>query len=104
MLLLKKLHVRENETLPLKLQKEVQPQGEESALLPVRKAALREKLLREKLPLREAALREKLLREKLLREKAALRERHLRERLPLRNEEGNQSFRLKNLFLFFNYY
>jgi hypothetical protein len=96
-LLLKKLHVRENETLPLKLQKEVQPQGEESALPPVRKqVALREKLLREKLPLREAVLREKLLREK-----AALRERHLRERLPLRNEEGNQSFRLKNLFLFF---
>jgi hypothetical protein len=95
-LLLKKLHVRENETLPLKLQKEVQPQGEESAL-PVRVAALREKLLREKLPLREKAA----LREKLLREKAALRERHLRERLPLRNEEGNQSFRLKNLFLFF---
>jgi hypothetical protein len=90
-LLLKKLHVRENETLPLKLQKEVQPQGEESALPPVvRKAALREKLLRERLPLREAALREKLLREKLLREKAALRERHLRERLPLRDEEGNQ--------------
>jgi hypothetical protein len=95
-LLLKRLHVREKETLPLKLQKEVQLQGEESALPLVRKAALREKLLREKLPLREAALREKLLREK-----AALRERHLRERLPLRNEEGNQSFRLKNLFLFF---
>jgi hypothetical protein len=70
-LLLKKLHVRENETLPLKLQKEVQPQGEESALPPV------------------------------VRRKVALRERHLRERLPLRNEEGNQSFRLKNLFLFF---
>jgi hypothetical protein len=95
-LLLKRLHVREKETLPLKLQKEVQLQGEENAL-PVRKAALREKLLRERLPLREKAA----LREKLLREKAALRERHLRERLPLRNEEGNQSFRLKNLFLFF---
>ena len=36
--------------------------------------------------------------------KGAARERHLRERLPLRNEEGNQSFRLKNLFfIFFNY-
>jgi E3 ubiquitin-protein ligase DOA10 len=92
-LLLKKLHVRENETLPLKLQKEVQPQGEESALPPV---------VRERLPLRERHLRERLpLRERHLREKAALRERHLRERLPLRNEEGNQSFRLKNLFLFF---
>ena len=51
MLLLKRLHVREKETLPLKLQKEVQLQGEESAL-PVRKAALREKLLREKAALR----------------------------------------------------
>jgi len=93
-LLLKKLHVRENETLPLKLQKEVQPQGEESALPPVvvrREVSLRERHLRERLPLRERHLREK----------AALRERHLRERLPLRNEEGNQSFRLKNLFLFF---
>jgi len=38
-LLLKKLHVRENETLPLKLQKEVQPQGEESALPVVRRKA-----------------------------------------------------------------
>ena len=44
MLLLKRLHVREKETLPLKLQKEVQLQGEESALPVVRrKAALREK-------------------------------------------------------------
>ena len=48
MLLLKRLHVREKETLPLKLQKEVQLQGEESALPVVRKAAPREKLLREK--------------------------------------------------------
>jgi hypothetical protein len=94
-LLLKKLHVRENETLPLKLQKEVQPQGEESVLPVVRrKVALRERHLRERLPLRERHLRERL----------PLRERHLRERLPLRNEEGNQSFRLKNLFfIFFNY-
>jgi hypothetical protein len=105
-LLLKKLHVRENETLPLKLQKEVQPQGEESAL-PVRKAALREKLLREKLPLREAALREKLLREKAalrekhLREKVALREKHLREKAVLRNEKDKQSLTLIAPFLFF---
>ena len=52
MLLLKRLHVREKETLPLKLQKEVQLQGEESALPLVRKAALREKHLREKAALR----------------------------------------------------
>jgi hypothetical protein len=30
-----------------------------------------------------------------------LRERPLRERPPLRDEEGNQSFTLNNLFLFF---
>jgi hypothetical protein len=82
-LLLKRLHVREKETLPLKLQKEVQLQGEENALPLVRKAVLREKLLREKLPLREKAA----LREKLLREKAALREKHLREKVALRNEK-----------------
>jgi hypothetical protein len=91
-LLLKRLHVRENETLPLKPQKEARLQGEENAL-PLRKVALREKPLREK-----AALREKPLREK-----AALREKPLREKAALRNEEGNQSFRLKNLFfIFFN--
>jgi hypothetical protein len=106
-LLLKRLHVREKETLPLKLQKEVQLQGEESALPLVRKAALREKLLREKLPLREAALREKLLREKAalrekhLREKVALREKHLREKALLRNEKDKQSLTLKAPFLFF---
>ena len=56
-----------------KLQKAVQPQGEESALPVVRR-------------------------------KAALREKPLRERAALRNEEGNQSFRLKYLFfIFFNY-
>jgi hypothetical protein len=91
-LLLKKLHVRENETLPLKLQKVVQPQGEESALPVVRrKAALREKHLRER-----AALREKHLRER-----AALREKHLRERAALRNEEDKQSFALKAPFFIF---
>jgi len=42
-LLLKKLHVRENETLPLKLQKEVRPQGEESALLVRRKGGAKRK-------------------------------------------------------------
>jgi hypothetical protein len=104
-LLLKKLHVRENETLPLKLQKEVQPQGEESALPVVRrKAALREPL-KERLLLREKHLKERAaLREKPLKERAALREKPLKERAALRNEEGNQSFRLKNLFfIFFNY-
>ena len=82
MLLLKKLHVRENETLPLKLQKEVQPQGEESALPVVR---------------RKAALREKHPRER-----AALREKHPRERAALRrNEEDKQSFALKAPFFIF---
>ena len=77
----KRRHEREKETLPLKLQKEVQPQGEES-VLPVRK---------------KAALREKVaLREKHLREKVALREENR-----LRNEEGNQSFRLKTPFFIF---
>jgi Mn-dependent DtxR family transcriptional regulator len=76
-LLLKRLHVREKETLPLKLQKEVQLQGEESALPLLRKAALREKHLREKA----------VLREKHLREKAALREKHLKEKAVLRNEK-----------------
>jgi hypothetical protein len=90
-LLLKRLHVREKETLPLKLQKEVQLQGEESALPLVRKAVLREKLLREK-----AALREKHLREKV-----ALREKHLREKAALRNEKDKQSLTLKAPFLFF---
>ena len=53
MLLLKRLHVREKETLPLKLQKEVQLQGEESVAPVVRrKAALREKHLREKAALK----------------------------------------------------
>jgi hypothetical protein len=65
--------------LLLKRQKEVQHQGEESVL-----AALRER------PLRERPLRER-----------PLRERPLRERPPLRDEEGNQSFTLNNLFLFF---
>jgi hypothetical protein len=94
-LLLKKLHVRENETLPLKLQKEVQPQGEESALPVVRrKAALREKHPRER-----AALREKHPRER-----AALREKHPRERAALRrNEEDKQSFALKAHFFIFFY-
>jgi hypothetical protein len=96
-LLLKRLHVREKETLPLKLQKEVQLQGEESALPLLRKAALREKLLREKLPLREKAA----LREKHLREKAALREKHLREKAVLRNEKDKQSLTLIAPFLFF---
>jgi hypothetical protein len=96
-LLLKRLHVREKETLPLKLQKEVQLQGEESALPLLRKAALREKLLREKLPLREKAA----LREKHLREKAALREKHLREKAALRSEKDKQSLTLIAPFLFF---
>jgi hypothetical protein len=91
-LLLKRLHVREKETLPLKLQKEVQLQGEENALPVVRRqAALREKHLREK-----AALREKHLREK-----AALREKHLREKAALRSEKDKQSFTLIAPFLFF---
>ena len=47
----KRQHALEREMLPLKLQKEVQLQGEES-VLPVRKAALREKHLREKAALR----------------------------------------------------
>jgi hypothetical protein len=79
-LLLKRLHVREKETLPLKLQKEVQLQGEENALPVVRKAVLREKLLREKLPLRE---------------------KHLREKLALRSEKDKQSLTLIAPFLFF---
>jgi hypothetical protein len=90
-LLLKRLHVREKETLPLKLQKEVQLQSEENALPVVRrKAALREKHLR------EAALREKHLREK-----AALREKHLREKAALRSEKDKQSLTLIAPFLFF---
>jgi hypothetical protein len=80
-LLLKRLHVREKETLPLKLQKEVQLQGEESALPVVR---------------RKAALREKHLREK-----AALREKHLREKAALRSEKDKQSLTLIAPFLFF---
>jgi hypothetical protein len=105
-LLLKKLHVRESETLPLKLQKEVQPQGEESALPVRRKAALREKPLRERAALREKPLRERaaLRNAAAVRNAAALREKPLRERAALRNEEGNQSLKLKNLFfIFFNY-
>jgi hypothetical protein len=110
-LLLKKLHVRENETLPLKLQKEVQPQGEESALPVRRKAALREKPLRER-----AALREKPLRERAALRNAAAAVRNaaaavrnaaaaVRRKAALRNEEDNQSFALKNpfFFIFFNY-
>jgi hypothetical protein len=73
-LLLKRQHVQENEMLLLKRQKEVQHQGEERVL-----AALRERPLRE----------------------SRLSERPLRERPPLRDEEGNQSFTLINLFLFF---
>jgi hypothetical protein len=99
-LLLKKLHVRENETLPLKLQKEVQPQGEENALPVVRrKAALREKPLRERLLLREkAALRNAAA---AVRNAAAA----VRRKAALRNEKDNQSFALKNpfFFIFFNY-
>jgi hypothetical protein len=93
-LLLKRLHVREKETLPLKLQKEVQLQGEESALPVVRrKAALREKHLREKVALREKLLREKqAAREKLLREKAALRS----------EKEDKQYLPLISPFYFFN--
>jgi hypothetical protein len=46
--------------------------------------------------------RKAALREKHLRERAALREKHLRERAALRrNEEDKQSFALKALFLFF---
>ena len=67
----------------------MQHQGEERVL-----AALRERPLRER-PLRERPLRERPLRER------PLRERPLRERPPLRDEEGNQSFTLNNLFLFF---
>jgi hypothetical protein len=80
-LLLKRLHVREKETLPLKLQKEVQLQSEENALPVVR---------------RKAALREKHLREK-----AALREKHLREKAALRSEKDKQSLTLIAPFLFF---
>jgi hypothetical protein len=105
-LLLKKLHVRENETLPLKLQKEVQPQGEESALPVRRKAALREKPLRERAALRRKAV----LRNAAAVRNAAAAVRNaaaavrnaaaVRRKAALRNEEDNQSFALKNPFFF----
>ena len=109
MLLLKRLHVREKETLPLKLQKEVQLQGEENALAGGKKGGAKRKApkrkggaLREKAALREKHLREKAaLREKHLREKAALREKHLREKAALRNEKDKQSLTLNSPFFIF---
>jgi len=80
-LLLKRQHVQEKETLPLRLQKEVQLQGEESALPVRRRAAPREKAEPRK--------------------KAEPREKHLREKAALRNEKDKQSLTLIAPFLFF---
>jgi hypothetical protein len=101
-LLLKRLHVREKETLPLKPLKDQQLQDEENERQlvvrrekaePREKAALRE----EPEPREKAALREKL------REKAALREKLLREKAALRSEkeEDKQHLQLISPFLFF---
>jgi FtsZ-interacting cell division protein ZipA len=98
-LLLKRLHVREKETLPLKPLKDQQLQDEENERQlvvrrekaePREKAALRE----EPEPREKAALRRKkaALREKLLREKAALRS---------EKEEDKQYLQLISPFLFF---
>jgi hypothetical protein len=101
-LLLKRLHVREKETLPLKPLKDQQLQDEENErqLVVRRKAEPREKAaLREEPEPREKAA----LREKLLREKAALREKLLREKAALRSEkeEDKQHLQLISPFLFF---
>jgi hypothetical protein len=79
-LLLKRLHVREKETLPLKPLKDQQLQDEENE----RQLVVR----REKAEPREKAA----LREKLLREKAALRS---------EKEEDKQHLQLISPFLFF---
>jgi hypothetical protein len=76
----KRLHELERETLPLRKLKEQRPQEEENVLAVGKKAALREKHLREKV---------------------ALREKHLREKAALRNEKDKQSLTLKAPFLFF---
>jgi len=89
-LLQKRQHVREKETLPLKLQKEVQLQGEENALPAVRKkAALREKHLREKVALRNVAA--------AVRNVAAA----VRRKAEPRSEKDKQSLTLIAPFLFF---
>jgi hypothetical protein len=92
---LKRLHVREKETLPLNLQKEVQLQGEESVLPVRRKAEPREKAApREKAEPRNAAEPRRKAEPRnaaAARRKAALRE----------NEKDKQSLTLISPFLFF---